>query len=66
METTDKVALGIIGAWILAGLATAYGWVMNLVTLLSTETYETTTQFIVGCIGVFVAPVGALTYYIAG
>jgi len=66
MSGIDKTTMGIIIAWLALALTIAYGWVMNLVTLLSVETYETTAQFVVGCIGVFIAPIGALTYFIAG
>jgi hypothetical protein len=42
-----------------------YGWVMNLITLIGGG-YELMSQTIVGVIGIIIAPVGAIVYYVAG
>jgi hypothetical protein len=42
-----------------------YGWFMNIYTLIAGG-YEATSTMLVGLVGVFVVPLGALTYFIAG
>lgn len=61
----DNVGIAIILLWITLALTIAYGWVMNIITLINGG-YEATSTMIVGFIGVVAAPVGALVYYIAG
>ena len=46
-------------------LAMAWGWIMNIVTLIQGG-YEATSTVILGFIGIFVAFVGPIVYYVAG
>lgn len=42
-----------------------YGWVMNLITLINGG-YETIIQLVVSIVGLLVAPIGAILYYVVG
>ena len=57
--------LGIMAvlAWLSLTIAIMYGWVMNIVTLIQGG-YQATIELVIAIIGIFVAPVGALMYYI--
>ena len=46
-------------------LTIVWGWIMNIVTLIGGG-YESMVTTVVGFIGIFVAFVGPLVYYIAG
>ncbi len=65
MSFFDGLGLGMILVWISLLVAMIIGWVMNIVTLIKGG-YETMIEVIVSIIGIFVAPVGALMYYIVG
>lgn len=45
------------------GLAGVVGWVMNLAEILATASGPITAMFILWCVGIFVAPFGAILGY---
>lgn len=56
------LGLGVIALW----LAGVIGWVMNLMQIvaLATSVAPVTTMFIIKCVGVLIAPVGAFLGWI--
>jgi hypothetical protein len=52
-------AIVVIGIWV-AFLA---GWVMNILTITHTTAVPVTGLFILRCVGIFVAPIGAVLGY---
>ena len=63
MELIGK-AIALLAIFTLFALI-IWGWVMNIVTLIGGG-YESMVTTVVGFIGIFVAFVGPLVYYIAG
>ena len=62
---SNVLGVTLIGLYISITLALAYGWVMNIVTLLN-DGYETTIQIVLSVIGIITAPLGSIVYYVAG
>ena len=56
------LGLGVLAIW----LACIVGWIMNLMQIvaLATSVAPITTMFIVKCVGVLIAPVGAILGWI--
>lgn len=49
-------------AFVLA-IAALYGWVMNIVGIVNTIHGDVTAMFIARCVGLFIAPMGAVLGY---
>lgn len=64
MNTSEMV--GVLGAFlVIAGLiAGAIGWVLNLVAIAHTVSDPLTGMFVLRCIGVIFAPIGAVLGYV--
>lgn len=60
-----RVQLGTVGVLILcaAAIAAISGWVMNIVSLIGALNGPITAMFIARCVGVFLAPFGAILGY---
>ena len=54
------IALVFILLWV----AAVFGWVLNIVEVFNTVNLPVTAMFILRCIGIFVAPLGAILGYV--
>lgn len=59
-EPSATYFLTMIALW----LVFAVGWVMNIVAIWNTADSPLTAKFVLRCIGIFAAPIGAILGYI--
>lgn len=63
-DLTRNEALFGIFVYITVLLIGGYGWISNIVTIWHTMDNPVTAKFVLRCIGIFVAPIGAILGYI--
>lgn len=64
MSFLEKFGVGLSLAFLGLFVAAVIGWVKNIIQLINIGVGEITTVFVVKCIGIFVAPLGAIMGWI--
>lgn len=67
MKAEDIGASVVALLSVLVAFAVVCGWIMNIITILSSpEVYDTAAQLVFGIIGAVIPFIGAITYFVAG
>lgn len=59
-DATEPLAYGAVGLFILFWLLAIGGWIANIVKIFGAAADPVTAFFVLRCVGVFLAPVGAV------
>ena len=62
----EAITLGVLGMYVTLVLTITYGWIMNVINLISGDVYTNLSTIIIGAVGVLAAPLGALVHFVAG